>query len=180
MQRNQESYSGREIRKSCAFACMLVCSWSLPTSIVTSTRDAAPMMRPVTTGYNMNPMNSMNPMSPLLSQAPPLRSTMPQTLPRNVYKPTVSSYTPTARKRVPSVQVPRSEVEVSSSPNSTMLSKYSAARVKQRISDDGTVAPVSEPKMTKDGLYQRPAGRTRKGMEWDAVVGKWVPSTRGN
>ena len=54
-------------------------------------------------------------------------------------------------------------------------SKYSAARVRERISSDGTVAPVTAPKRTKEGLYVRPAGRTRKGMEWDAVRGIWVP-----
>jgi len=57
----------------------------------------------------------------------------------------------------------------------TDTSKYSAAKVKQRKSADGTVAPVSEPKKTKDGLYLRPAGRTRKGMQWDAVNGVWIP-----
>ena len=55
-------------------------------------------------------------------------------------------------------------------------SKYSAAKVRERISSDGTVMPVSEPKKNKDGLYQRPAGRTRKGMNWDAVRGIWVPA----
>ena len=53
--------------------------------------------------------------------------------------------------------------------------KYSAAKVKQRIATDGSVAPVSEPKKTKDGLYMRPSGRTRKGMQWDALRGLWVP-----
>jgi hypothetical protein len=57
----------------------------------------------------------------------------------------------------------------------TDMSKYSAAKVKQRKSADGTVAPVSEPKKTKDGLYLRPAGRTRKGMQWDAINGVWIP-----
>jgi hypothetical protein len=55
-------------------------------------------------------------------------------------------------------------------------SKYSAARVRERISADGSVTPVTQPKKTKDGLYQRPAGRTRKGMEWDALRGIWVPA----
>jgi hypothetical protein len=55
-------------------------------------------------------------------------------------------------------------------------SKYSAARVRERISADGSVAPVTEPKKTKDGLFQRPAGRTRKGMEWDALRGIWIPA----
>jgi len=54
-------------------------------------------------------------------------------------------------------------------------SKYSVARVKERIAADGTVAPVTKPKRNKDGTFQRPAGRTRKGMEWDAVRGIWVP-----
>jgi len=54
-------------------------------------------------------------------------------------------------------------------------SKYSAARIKERKAADGTVAPVSEPKKTKAGLYLRPAGRTRKGMQWDAINGVWVP-----
>jgi hypothetical protein len=54
-------------------------------------------------------------------------------------------------------------------------SKYSAARVRERISSDGTVAPVTAPKRSKDGLFVRPAGRTRKGMEWDAIRGIWVP-----
>ena len=61
------------------------------------------------------------------------------------------------------------------STSTTDMSKYSASKVKARKSADGTVAPVSEPKKTRDGLYLRPAGRTRKGMQWDAVNGVWVP-----
>lgn len=57
----------------------------------------------------------------------------------------------------------------------TSQSKYSAARVRERISADGSVAPVTEPKKTKEGLFQRPAGRTRKGMAWDALRGIWIP-----
>lgn len=58
-------------------------------------------------------------------------------------------------------------------------SKYSAARIKARSSTDGTVAPVSTPKVTREGLYVRPAGRKRKGMDWDSVRGIWVPSSNG-
>jgi hypothetical protein len=54
-------------------------------------------------------------------------------------------------------------------------SKYSAAKIRQRKAADGSVAPVTEPKKTKEGLYLRPAGRTRKGMRWDAFAGVWVP-----
>jgi hypothetical protein len=68
----------------------------------------------------------------------------------------------------------------SSSSRHPSESRYSTARVKERIGHDGTVAPVSEPKKSKDGLYLRPAGRTRKGMEWDAVRGIWVPSASGH
>lgn len=59
-------------------------------------------------------------------------------------------------------------------------SKYSAARVRERIAADGTVAPVNEAKRDKDGFYLRPAGRTRKGMQWDAVNGLWVPEAEAN
>lgn len=58
-------------------------------------------------------------------------------------------------------------------------SKYSAARVAARVKEDGTVEPVSEPKII-DGLYVRPAGRTRKGMDWDAVRGIWIPASNSN
>mmetsp|Transcript_28636 Transcript_28636/g.42339 ORF Transcript_28636/g.42339 Transcript_28636/m.42339 type:complete len:898 (+) Transcript_28636:174-2867(+) len=54
-------------------------------------------------------------------------------------------------------------------------SKYSAAKVRERIASDGTVKPVTLPKRDKDGLFLRPAGRTRKGMSWDAIRGMWVP-----
>jgi hypothetical protein len=53
--------------------------------------------------------------------------------------------------------------------------RYSADNVRARIGADGSVVPVSAPKKTSDGLYMRPAGRQRKGMEWDAVNGRWIP-----
>jgi hypothetical protein len=73
-------------------------------------------------------------------------------------------------------QAPKVAAPTSSSAQGQAESKYSAAKVKERIAPDGSVMPVSEPKKTKDGLYQRPAGRTRKGMDWDAVRGIWVPA----
>ena len=95
---------------------------------------------------------------------PPLRSSTQQTVPQefSVARAAVASYTP-----------PRSVIGNPDGLGSE--SKYSAARVRERIGADGSVAPVSEPKKTKDGLYQRPAGRTRKGMQWDAIRGIWVP-----
>jgi hypothetical protein len=86
---------------------------------------------------------------------------VPQELPGKSF---VASYTPMHTVRPPPSSAYMSE------------SKYSTARVRDRIASDGTVAPVSKPKMTKEGLYQRPAGRTRKGMEWDAVRGIWIPA----
>ena len=55
-------------------------------------------------------------------------------------------------------------------------SRYSLSAVRRRIAVDGSVAPASTPKKNKEGLYLRPKGRPRHGMEWDAVGGKWVPS----
>jgi len=77
------------------------------------------------------------------------------------------SYTPAVQSPIPTANSqPQSE------------SKYSAARVQERTTRDGMVAPVSEPKKTKDGLYLRPVGRARKGMNWDAVWGIWVPAPK--
>jgi hypothetical protein len=85
--------------------------------------------------------------------------------PENMGQAFMSSYTPSHAARYP--------------PAGSMLmsdSKYSTARVRDRIAVDGTVAPVTKPKVNKEGLYQRPAGRTRKGMEWDTVRGIWIPA----
>jgi len=90
---------------------------------------------------------------------PSLRTSTQQSIPRELMQQVVplASYTP------PEPMIVASD------------SKYSAARIKQRKAADGTVAPVSEPKKSKDGSYLRPAGRTRKGMQWDAINGVWVP-----
>lgn len=55
-------------------------------------------------------------------------------------------------------------------------SKYSAERIRARKYSDGSVRPATMPKRDKNGLYIRPAGRRRKGMDWDAVKGVWIPS----
>ena len=55
-------------------------------------------------------------------------------------------------------------------------SKYSAERIRARKYSDGSVMPVTMPKKDKNGLYMRPAGRRRKGMNWDAIRGVWIPS----
>ncbi len=59
--------------------------------------------------------------------------------------------------------------------NTPSENKYSIDKVRARMYSDGSVLPVSEPKRGKDGLFLRPAGRQRKGMDWDALNGKWVP-----
>jgi len=71
--------------------------------------------------------------------------------------------------------VPAPSTATSSTTSTVDMSKYSAEKVKLRKAADGSVAPVSKPKKDKDGLYLRPAGRTRKGMQWDAVNGVWKP-----
>ena len=53
--------------------------------------------------------------------------------------------------------------------------KYSATNVNARKNPDGTIVPASTPKLLPDGRFARPAGRQRKGMDWDAVNGWWVP-----
>jgi hypothetical protein len=92
---------------------------------------------------------------------PNLRQSYAENVPRVQVHASLPSYTPARTMAPPSRNVSES--------------RYSAARVRERISADGTVAPVSMPKRTKDGLYLRPAGRTRKGMQWDAVRGIWIP-----
>jgi hypothetical protein len=83
------------------------------------------------------------------------------------------------REPLPQQTVQRSSFATYNPPPPTSrhisTSKYSAARIRERIAADGTVAPVSEAKRDKDGLYVRPSGRTRKGMKWDAVNGVWIP-----
>ena len=53
--------------------------------------------------------------------------------------------------------------------------RYSLDNVNARKLSDGTVIPVTAPKQLDNGLFARPAGRQRKGMDWDAVRGFWVP-----
>mmetsp|Transcript_24280 Transcript_24280/g.40231 ORF Transcript_24280/g.40231 Transcript_24280/m.40231 type:complete len:951 (-) Transcript_24280:88-2940(-) len=108
---------------------------------------------------------------------PPLRAStvIPQS--STPYQPApVPAYVPPAINRGPAHP---QHHDLSNNPLlSASESKYSAARVRERISSDGTVRPVAEPKRDKDGLFMRPAGRTRKGMNWDAVRGIWVPGLR--
>mmetsp|Transcript_19340 Transcript_19340/g.39441 ORF Transcript_19340/g.39441 Transcript_19340/m.39441 type:complete len:1096 (+) Transcript_19340:171-3458(+) len=53
--------------------------------------------------------------------------------------------------------------------------RYSINKVNARKMKDGSVIPVSTPKKLENGKYARPSGRQRKGMDWDAVRGIWVP-----
>mmetsp|Transcript_33079 Transcript_33079/g.69454 ORF Transcript_33079/g.69454 Transcript_33079/m.69454 type:complete len:1360 (-) Transcript_33079:38-4117(-) len=70
-------------------------------------------------------------------------------------------------------------------PKGTTLSKYgygdkySAINVNARKNPDGTVVPASTPKLLPDGRFSRPAGRQRKGMDWDSINGWWVPMPEG-
>ena len=57
--------------------------------------------------------------------------------------------------------------------------KYSATNVNARKNPDGSIVPASTPKLLPDGRFARPAGRQRKGMDWDAVNGWWVPQQQG-
>ena len=57
--------------------------------------------------------------------------------------------------------------------------RYSAANVQARINPDGTVFPVQQPKKMPNGLFARPAGRQRRGMDWDGKRGCWFPVPEG-
>jgi hypothetical protein len=101
---------------------------------------------------------------------PSLRSTGAQSVPSTYTSSRVPSYVPnrgdairTAERYAPSGGIAATD------------SKYSAAKVRERVGADGSVKPVTTPKQDPDGLYQRPSGRTRKGMDWDPVRGVWVP-----
>ena len=52
--------------------------------------------------------------------------------------------------------------------------KYSEANVKARTNADGSVIPVTKPKVLPNGKYQRPKGRQRKGCSWDEDRGKFL------
>ena len=109
----------------------------------------------------------------LNAPCPPLRQNGQQPLPRDYNMPSraaVPTYMPAASSSAGTTK-PGGGVGLST----LNMPKYTASGVQQRTSRDGSVAPVSEPKKTPDGLYQRPAGRQRKGMQWDAVRGIWVP-----
>jgi hypothetical protein len=97
---------------------------------------------------------------------PPIRASSIASMPTafTYASPDIPSYVPPIRSRPkPSGSGSQSE------------SKYSAARVRERIRADGCVEPVGELKRDSNGLFQRPAGRTRKGMNWDALRGLWIP-----
>jgi len=53
--------------------------------------------------------------------------------------------------------------------------RYSSANVEARKNPDGTVFPVQQPKLMSNGEFARPAGRQRRGMDWDAKRGCWFP-----
>ena len=84
---------------------------------------------------------------------------------------------PQALARMAMASMPNSAVMAAATGPPSSDSKYSAARVRERIGADGTVVPVTAPKRGPDGLFIRPAGRTRKNMDWDSVRGIWVPKT---
>eukprot|EP01083_Nonionella_stella_P124350 375428_1 len=92
--------------------------------------------------------------------------------------PAVASAAAAAASVKANMKRPSSHIATSSEPPGSSDNKYSIERVRARMYSDGSVLPVSEPKRGKDGLFLRPAGRQRKGMDWDAVNGKWVPAQK--
>ena len=77
-------------------------------------------------------------------------------------------------------QVAAAAPAAASSTNSvTHQQRYSQEAIRNRTYGDGSVAPAVPPKRDDNGLFQRPSGRSRKGMDWDAVHGVWRPSLGG-
>eukprot|EP00429_Kryptoperidinium_foliaceum_P031431 CAMPEP_0176137620 /NCGR_PEP_ID=MMETSP0120_2-20121206/69875_1 /TAXON_ID=160619 /ORGANISM="Kryptoperidinium foliaceum, Strain CCMP 1326" /LENGTH=816 /DNA_ID=CAMNT_0017473483 /DNA_START=81 /DNA_END=2527 /DNA_ORIENTATION=- len=77
---------------------------------------------------------------------PPLRNSGPQGVPRDfAMRAAIATFQPPPSNRV-----------------KTNDSKYSTSRIREKIGDHVTLAPVSEPKKGRDGLFTRP-GRARKG-----------------
>jgi hypothetical protein len=156
---------------------------------VLKTKAECGIMHDLSVGGGPSKLTKVDISTALTIPVPVLRQTTTQNIASSSQgpsNPTHGSYTPAARRAAnprrstPSSSTPRSTMltphDAAKSPQDASESKYSAARVKERIAADGSVAPVSEPKKGKDGLYLRPAGRTRKGMEWDAVRGIWKPA----
>jgi len=56
---------------------------------------------------------------------------------------------------------------------SSKKDKYSEANVKARTNADGSVIPVTKPKLLPNGKYQRPKGRGRNGCSWDEDRGEF-------
>ena len=79
------------------------------------------------------------------------------------------------------IAAPAGAAAAASSTNSvTHQQRYSQEAIRNRTYGDGSVAPAVPPKRDDNGLFQRPSGRSRKGMDWDAVHGVWRPSLGGD
>ena len=61
----------------------------------------------------------------------------------------------------------------STPPSKSKKDKYSEANVRARTNADGSVIPVTKPKLLPNGKYQRPKGRGRNGCSWDEDRGKF-------
>eukprot|EP01082_Thalassiosira_pseudonana_P011445 g10594.t1 g10594 contig4:2163763-2166428(-) len=81
---------------------------------------------------------------------------------------------PNAPRAVPAFNVD-GEVKTTSLSKYGYGDRYSQENVKARKLEDGAIIPVTKPKVNPDGSFVRPSGRQRKGMDWDAVRGVWVP-----
>ncbi len=55
------------------------------------------------------------------------------------------------------------------------MSMYSATSVRKCSSLEGSMAPVSQPTMDRNGLHICPTGRGHTGVSWDAKNSIWIP-----
>ena len=86
---------------------------------------------------------------------------------------------PAAQAPQPQVQMAGDAAASTTAPSTnsvTHQARYSQTAIKNRTYDDGSVAPAVPTMRGDNGLFQRPSGRSRKGMEWDGVHGVWRPT----
>lgn len=104
-------------------------------------------------------------------------SAMMPALMHNYPMASIPSYVPPVVAMPPAAAMMPSQAQRAK--QSASESKYSAANIRARKSADGSIAPATEPKRDSNGLYIRPPGRGRIGMDWDAVRGLWIPLRDG-
>jgi hypothetical protein len=92
----------------------------------------------------------------------------------NVYAPHAADHALQAVEEKQYQQYPTS-IEEKHATRYDYVDRYSEQNIRARKNSDGTVKAATAPKILPDGTFAKPAGRQRKGMDWDAIKGCWYP-----